>query len=99
MILYLAWFLDQKRRNKAAMEFCKQDFLQTILPAAGPVLIYVCLILLQPDHGHGRGHRPGGHDDPVCSRDVLEMDRRGDSHTSLPIIYLLITHVAIATRA
>src|SRR5579864_3016936 len=48
VILYLAWFLDQKRRSKAAMmEFCKQDLLQTILPAAGPVLIYVCLILMQ----------------------------------------------------
>jgi len=33
------------------MEFCKQDFLQTILPAAGPVLLYVCLILVQPDLG------------------------------------------------
>ncbi len=51
VILYLAWLLDQKRRSKAAMEFRKQDFLQTILPAAGPVLIYVCLILAQPDLG------------------------------------------------
>jgi cell division protein FtsW len=51
VILYLAWFLDQKRRSKAAMQFSKQDFLQTILPAAGPVLIYVCLILAQPDLG------------------------------------------------
>jgi cell division protein FtsW len=51
VILYLAWFLDQKRRSKAGLEFSKQDFLQTILPAAGPVLIYVCLILLQPDLG------------------------------------------------
>src|SRR5580693_9313669 len=51
IILYLAWFLDQKRRSKASMEFSKQDFLQTILPAAGPMLVYVCLILLQPDLG------------------------------------------------
>ena len=51
VILYLAWFLDQKRRHKAAMEFCKKDFLETILPAAGPVLICVCLILAQPDLG------------------------------------------------
>jgi cell division protein FtsW len=50
VILYLAWFLDQKRR-KAGMEFCKQDFLQTILPAVAPVLICVCLILAQPDLG------------------------------------------------
>jgi cell division protein FtsW len=51
VILYLAWFLDQKRRGKAGMKFCKQDFLQTILPAAGPVLVCVCLILVQPDLG------------------------------------------------
>jgi cell division protein FtsW len=50
-ILYLAWFLDQKRRGKATMEFCKQDFLQSILPAAGPVLVFVCLIVMQPDLG------------------------------------------------
>ena len=51
VILYLCWFLDQKRRHKSAMEFCKKDFLETILPAAGPVLICVCLILAQPDLG------------------------------------------------
>lgn len=50
VILYLAWFLDQRRR-KAGMEFCKEDFLQTVLPAAAPVLICVCLILAQPDLG------------------------------------------------
>jgi len=50
VILYLAWFLDQRRR-KAAMEFCKEDFLQTVLPAVAPVLICVCLILAQPDLG------------------------------------------------
>src|SRR6266478_413304 len=51
VVLYLAWFLDLKRRCKAGMEFCKEDFLQTILPAAGPVLLCVVLILLQPDLG------------------------------------------------
>src|SRR5580704_10629075 len=50
-ILYLAWFLDQKRRNKASMEFRKEDFWRTIFPAAGPILVYVTLILLQPDLG------------------------------------------------
>src|SRR5579863_7258823 len=50
VILYLAWFLDQRRR-KAGMEFCKDDFLQTVLPAAAPVFICVCLILAQPDLG------------------------------------------------
>jgi len=51
VILYLAWFLDLRRRGKASMEFCKEDFLQTILPAAGPILVCVVLILLQPDLG------------------------------------------------
>ena len=51
VVLYLAWFLDLKRRHRAGMEFCKADFLQTILPAAGPVLLYASLILLQPDLG------------------------------------------------
>jgi cell division protein FtsW len=51
VILYLAWFLDQKRRSKGGMEFSKEDFWQTILPAAGPILICVGLILLQPDLG------------------------------------------------
>ncbi len=41
VILYLAWFLDLKRRNAAAMEFSKDDFLQTILPAVGPILLFV----------------------------------------------------------
>ena len=51
VILYLAWFLDLKRRGKSSMEFRKEDFLQTILPAAGPILVCVALILLQPDLG------------------------------------------------
>jgi cell division protein FtsW len=51
VILYLAWFLDLKRRHAGGMEFSKQDFLQTILPATGPILLYVALILLQPDLG------------------------------------------------
>jgi cell division protein FtsW len=51
VILYLAWFFDLKRRGKASLEFSKEDFLQTILPAAGPILICVVLILLQPDLG------------------------------------------------
>src|SRR5216684_4264369 len=50
-VLYLAWFLDLKRRGAASMEFRKEDFLHTILPAAGPILVCVVLILLQPDLG------------------------------------------------
>ena len=51
VILYLAWFLDQKRRGKDAMEFCKEDFLHTVLPALAPVLVCGGLILAQPDLG------------------------------------------------
>src|ERR1700738_2154942 len=51
VILYLAWFLDLKRRNSAAMDFRREDFLQTILSAVGPILVFVLLILLQPDLG------------------------------------------------
>ncbi len=51
VILYLAWFLDQKRRGKTGMEFCKEDFLHTILPAIAPVLVCIGLILAQPDLG------------------------------------------------
>lgn len=93
MILYLAWFLDQKRRNKAAMEFCKQDFLQTILPAAGPVLICVCLILAQPDLGTAL-------DIVLVATTILfaaglswKWIAAGFA-TSLPVLYLLIAHVA-----
>jgi cell division protein FtsW len=51
VILYLAWFLDMKRRVVTRMEFTKQDLLQTILPAVAPVLVCIGLIVLQPDLG------------------------------------------------
>lgn len=93
VILYLAWFLDQKRRNKASMEFCKEDLLQTILPAAGPVLLFVCLILAQPDMGTAV-------DIVLVAATILfaaGMSWKwiaGGFATSLPIAYLLITRVA-----
>lgn len=51
VILHLAWFLDLKRRGATRMEFNSRDLLQTILPAAGPILVCVGLIVLQPDLG------------------------------------------------
>jgi len=51
VILYLAWFLDLKRRGATSLEFRKEDLLTTILPAVAPVLICVALIVLQPDLG------------------------------------------------
>ena len=50
IILYLAWFLDLRRRE-TSLEFKKQDFLQTILPAVAPILACVALIVAQPDLG------------------------------------------------
>ena len=51
VILYLAWFLDQKRRGEITMEFCRKDFQRTILPAIAPIVVCVVLILAQPDLG------------------------------------------------
>jgi cell division protein FtsW len=51
VILYLAWFLDMKRRAVTSLEFNKEDLLQTILPAVAPILVCVGLIVLQPDLG------------------------------------------------
>jgi cell division protein FtsW len=51
IILYLAWFLDLRRRRETSLEFRKQDFLQTILPAVAPILVSVALIVAQPDLG------------------------------------------------
>jgi cell division protein FtsW len=51
LVVYLAWFLDVKRRNARGMEFCKEDFLHTILPAIGPVFVCIALILIEPDLG------------------------------------------------
>src|ERR1700719_3364368 len=51
VVLYLAWFLDLKRRNSSSMECRQEDFLHTILPALGPILLCVGVILLQPDLG------------------------------------------------
>jgi len=51
VILYLAWFLELRRRTPTSLEFRKQDLLQTILPAAAPILVCVGLIVAQPDLG------------------------------------------------
>jgi len=50
-ILYLAWFLDLRRRATTRLEFRKDDLVQTILPAVVPILVCVALIVMQPDLG------------------------------------------------
>src|SRR5262249_11478276 len=51
VVLYLAWFLDLKRRSAAHLGFNKEDFRQNVLPAIAPVLAFFVLILAQPDMG------------------------------------------------
>jgi cell division protein FtsW len=93
VILYLAWFLDLKRRNAAAMEFSKDDFLRTILPAIGPVLILVALILLQPDLGTSV-------DIVLVATAILFVAGLSwkwmaiGAAAALPMLYLLISHVS-----
>jgi cell division protein FtsW len=93
VILYLAWFLDLKRRSTSAMEFCKEDFLQTILPAAGPVLIFVALIVVQPDLGTSV-------DIALVATAVLFVAGLSwkwlavGLGAAMPVLYLLITHVS-----
>ncbi len=93
VILYLAWFLDLKRRNSAAMDFCKEDFLQTILPAVGPILVFVLLILLQPDLGTSV-------DIVLIATAILFVAGLSwkwiavGAAVALPMLYLLITHVS-----
>ena len=51
VILYMAWFLDLRRRTPTRLEFRREDLLQTILPAIAPVLVCVALVVAQPDLG------------------------------------------------
>ena len=93
VILYLAWFLDLRRRGKASMRFCKEDFLQTILPAAGPILVCVVLILLQPDLGTSV-------DIVLVATAILFVAGLSwkwlvvAAAVAMPALYLLITHVS-----
>jgi cell division protein FtsW len=93
IILYLAWFLDLKRRGAAGMEFRKDDFLQTILPAAGPILIFVALIVVQPDLGTSL-------DIVLIATAILFVAGLSwkwiavGAAAALPLLYVLITHVS-----
>src|SRR5580693_7577970 len=93
IILYLAWFLDMKRRAAAQMEFNKEDFLQNILPAVGPILIFVMLIVAQPDLGTSV-------DIVLIATAILFVAGLSwkwllvGSAAALPALYLLISHVS-----
>jgi cell division protein FtsW len=93
VILYLAWFLDMKRRAASAMEFNKEDFLQNILPAVGPILIFVMLIVAQPDLGTSV-------DIVLIATAILFVAGLSwkwllvGAGAALPALYLLISHVS-----
>jgi cell division protein FtsW len=93
LVLYLAWFLDLKRRPPCGMEFCKKDFLHTILPATAPIFAFVVLILLQPDLGTSV-------DIVLVATAVLFAAGLswkwivGGAAAALPLLYLLIAHVS-----
>jgi cell division protein FtsW len=48
VIFYLAWFLERRRRPES---FGVNNWKRTILPALGPVLAFVGLIVIEPDLG------------------------------------------------
>ena len=93
VVLYLAWFLDLKRRSAAGLEFSKEDFVHTILPAAGPIFVCVVLILLQPDLGTSV-------DIVVITAAILYVAGLSwkwlvtGAAAALPVLYVLITHVS-----
>ena len=93
IILYLAWFLDLKRRAAAEMEFNKDDLLHTILPAVAPILLFVMLIVLQPDLGTSV-------DIVLIATAVLFVAGLSwkwlvvGGAAALPVLYLLISHVS-----
>lgn len=48
VIFYLAWFLELRLQPRG---YGVNDFKQTLLPALGPVVVILALILLEPDMG------------------------------------------------
>jgi cell division protein FtsW len=93
VILYLAWFLDLKRRTSVSLEFTKQDFMHTILPAVAPILVCVALILAQPDLGTSV-------DIVLIMTAILFVAGLSwkwlavGAATALPVLFLAITHVS-----
>src|SRR5581483_445762 len=93
VILYLAWFLDLKRRSASSLEFNKEDFLINVLPAVAPVLTCVLLILLEPDLGTSV-------DIVIFAAAILFVAGLSwkwlavGAATALPALYVLITHVS-----
>jgi cell division protein FtsW len=92
-ILYLAWFLDLRRKAATRLEFCKEDLVQSLLPAVAPVLVCVVLIVAQPDLGTSV-------DIMLIMATILFVAGLSwkwlvaGAAAALPLLFVLITHVA-----
>jgi cell division protein FtsW len=90
VIFYLAWFLDLRRRSGG---FGMNDWRHTIIPALGPVLVMVVLIVLEPDLGTAVEIFIIA----VAMLYVAGLDGKyiiGAGLAALPIVYLLIVRVS-----
>jgi cell division protein FtsW len=90
VIFYLAWFLDMRRRPES---FGINDWRHTIVPALGPVLVLVGLIVIEPDLGTAVEIFIIA----VAMLYVAGLDGKyivGAGLAALPVVYLLIVHVS-----
>jgi cell division protein FtsW len=90
VIFYLAWFLEMRRRPDS---FGMNDWKRTILPALGPVLVLVGLVVIEPDLGTAIEIFII----TVAMLYVAGLNAKyilGAGLAALPIIYLLIVRVS-----
>src|ERR1700722_3744043 len=90
VIFYLAWFLELRRRPDG---FGMNDWKHTILPALGPVLVLVGLVVIEPDLGTAVEIFIIA----VAMLYVAGLNGKyiiGAGLAALPIIYLLIVRVS-----
>jgi len=90
VIFYLAWFLELRRRPES---FGINDWKHTILPALGPVLLLIGLVVMEPDLGTAVEIFIIA----VAMLYVAGLDGKyifGAGLVSLPVVYLLIVHVS-----
>ena len=86
LILFLAYFLEHRAKTM-------DDLRNTVLPAAAPVLVFIGLIVLQPDLGTAIACASIA----ACILYVAGMRMRYFGYAfagALPVLYLLIFHVA-----
>jgi cell division protein FtsW len=90
VILYLAWFLEMRRRPDS---YGINDLKHTILPALIPVLALVGLIVIEPDLGTAVEIFIIA----IAMLYVAGLDAKyifGAGLAALPVVYLLIVHVS-----